>query len=475
MTANRTTYRLLLACAVAVAVAMPAVANAGQLPAAPPPPLAAEPGALVLRPVEDAYVRADQPDSTHGGSLRYVVDGAPVKQAFVKFDVSGLSQPVTAARLRLHVRNVVGAGSPAGGTVSRADTHWAEKTVTYNNRPGLGAALADIGPVELDRWYEVDVTAAVTGNGLVAFGLSSGHINSASYDSREAGEAVAPHLVISTAGQAAPPPPPSSAAVLVGAGDIASCSSGGDEQTADLLDGIPGTVFTAGDIAYPDGSAANFADCYNPTWGRHKARTRPAPGNHEYLTPGAAGYFGYFGTAAGPPATGYYSYDLGDWHIVVINSNCSKIGGCQAGSAQETWLRADLAASTKTCTAAIWHHPLFTSGANHAPATEMLPIFQALYDAGAEVVITGHNHQYERFAPQDPAGVLDLPRGIRHFVAGTGGASHYGFGPAAPNSEVRNGDTYGVLKLTLRTDGYDFEFVPEAGKTFTDSGSGTCH
>jgi acid phosphatase type 7 len=138
-------------------------------------------------------------------------------------------------------------------------------------------------------------------------------------------------------------------------------------------------------------------------------------------------------------------------------------------------LRADLAATTKTCTAAIWHHPLFTSGANHVPTSQMRPIFQALYDAGAEVVITGHNHQYERFAPQNPAGVLDLARGIRQFVAGTGGASHYGFGPAAPNSEVRNGDTYGVLKLTLRADGYDFEFVPEAGRSFTDSGSGTCH
>jgi hypothetical protein len=263
--------------------------------------------------------------------------------------------------------------------------------------------------------------------------------------------------------------------ILVGAGDIASCRSSGDEATASLLDRIPGTVFTAGDNAYSDGSPSDFDDCYQSSWGRHRSRTRPAPGNHDYHTSGAKGYFDYFGPRAGDPGKGYYSYDLGGWHVVVINSNCAEIGGCHTGSAQERWLRADLAASAKPCTVAYWHHPLFTSGRRHGPSIEMRPITQALYDHGAEIVVAGHNHNYERFAPQDPSGRLDEARGIRAFVAGTGGRSHYSFGDIQPNSEVRNGDTYGVLKLTLKPDGYEWEFVPEAGKRFTDSGSGSCH
>jgi len=280
-----------------------------------------------------------------------------------------------------------------------------------------------------------------------------------------------------TTGRPNPQPPPQSAtdSVLVGAGDISTCRNNNDEATAKLLDDISGTVFTAGDAAYQDGSAANFSDCYAPTWGRHKTRTRPVPGNHEYKTEHAGAYFDYFGAAAGVPGRGYYSYDLGSWHVIALNSNCAKIGGCQAGSEQELWLREDLAASTKPCTVAFWHHPLFTSGANHSPSTEMRPIFQALYDHDAEVVVTGHNHQYERFAPQNPSGQLDNAQGIRAFVVGTGGAGLYSFDPATPNSEVRNSSTHGVLKLTLEANGYDWSFVPVAGKTFTDSGTGTCH
>lgn len=262
-------------------------------------------------------------------------------------------------------------------------------------------------------------------------------------------------------------------AVLLAAGDIASCESSGDEATARLLDRFAGTVATLGDNAYRDGSPADFADCYAPTWGRYKARTRPAPGNHEYLTSGAAGYFRYFGAAAGPAGKGYYSYNLGSWHIAVLNSECGVVG-CAAGSAQERWLRADLAASRSRCQLAYWHKPLFTSGKEHTNATEMRPLFQALYEARAEVVLAAHNHNYERFAPQNPAGELDTRRGVREFVVGTGGASHYEFGEIQPNSQVRNADTYGVLSLTLRADGYRWRFFPQSGRTFTDSGSGTC-
>jgi hypothetical protein len=282
-----------------------------------------------------------------------------------------------------------------------------------------------------------------------------------------------PQPVVTTSIDA--PPPPSTDSVLVGAGDISSCTNNNDEATAELLDNIAGTVYTAGDAAYADGSAANFANCYDPTWGRHKTRTRPVPGNHEYRTADADGYFDYFGAAAGPRGKGYYSYDLGDWHVVGLNSNCSQVGGCHAGSAQDQWLRQDLAASAKSCTVAFWHHPLFTSGANHSPATAMRPLFQALYDHGAELVVTGHNHQYERFAPQNPSGSLDNARGIRAFVVGTGGAGLYSFGTIQANSQVRNPDTHGVLKLTLKTSGYDWNFIPVAGKTFTDSGSSSCH
>ncbi len=262
--------------------------------------------------------------------------------------------------------------------------------------------------------------------------------------------------------------------VLVGVGDIASCSSSGDEATAKLLDTINGTVFTTGDNVYESGTDTEFTNCYEPSWGRHKARTRPSVGNHEYGTAGASGYFNYFGAAAGERGKGYYSYDLGAWHIIVLNSNCSQVGGCGAGSAQEQWLRADLAAHPTTCTLAYWHHPRFSSG-SHGNSTAVQPLWQALYDAGADVVVSGHDHNYERFAPQTPSGAADPTFGIREFVAGMGGKSHYGFGTIQPNSQVRNSDTYGVLKLTLHATSYDWQFVPETGKTFTDSGTTTCH
>lgn len=263
-----------------------------------------------------------------------------------------------------------------------------------------------------------------------------------------------------------------SSAVLVGAGDIAVCGSSntGDEQTANLLDGISGTVFTAGDNAYESGTASEYTTCYGPSWGRHKARTRPVPGNHEYSTSGASGYFGYFGSAAGEAGKGYYSYDAGPWHIIALNSNLAM----NAGSPQEQWLRADLAANTTTCTLAYWHHPRFSSGP-HGNAPFSQPLWQALYDFGADVVIVGHDHTYERFAPQTSSGQLDMARGIRQFVAGTGGASLYEWATIAANSEVRNNTTKGVLKLTLFADRYEWQFVPVAGSSFTDSGSASCH
>ena len=270
---------------------------------------------------------------------------------------------------------------------------------------------------------------------------------------------------------------PAADPVLVGAGDIASCDDlAGAEATAKLIEKIPGTVFAAGDLAYPAGSDEQFANCYGPTWGRFKDRTRPAPGNHEYHKSGASGYARYFGAAAGDPSKGYYSYELGAWHIVVLNSECAEAGGCDAASAQGKWLRKDLTQHPALCTLAYFHKPLFSSGGKHGSDPAMKPLWDALYDAGADVVLNGHDHNYERFALQDPDGHADPAHGIREFVVGTGGKnSHRAMGAAVANSEVRNDDTFGVLKLTLHEKGYDWEFVPEAGKTFRDSGSGSCH
>jgi hypothetical protein len=259
--------------------------------------------------------------------------------------------------------------------------------------------------------------------------------------------------------------------VFVGAGDIADCSSSGDEATANLLNNLSGTVFTAGDNAYPDGTATDFSQCYQPSWGRHKARTRPSPGNHDYNTSGAAPYYAYFGSNAGPTGRGYYSYDIGAWHIISLNSNISM----SAGSAQLTWLTSDLAATSKTCVLAYWHHPRFSSSDHHGNQVQTQPLWEALYNARAEIVISAHDHTYERFSPQKPDGTADASRGIREFVVGTGGRDLYTFGPAQPNSLVRYNSTFGVLKLTLGSGSYSWQFIPVAGGSFTDSGSGTCH
>ena len=259
------------------------------------------------------------------------------------------------------------------------------------------------------------------------------------------------------------------------AGDVASCASTGDEATAALLGTNAGTILIPGDIAYDNGSTSDFNNCFNPSWGPYKSRMKPAPGNHEYNTAGAAGYFAYFGAAAGDPAKGYYAYDLGAWRMYSLNSNCSATGGCAAGSAQEQWLRADLAANPRTCVGAYWHHPRYSSG-EHGSSTTTQALYQALYDFNADLILTGHDHDYERFAPQTATGVADSTRGIRQFVVGTGGRSHYPFpGAIAANSEARNADTYGLLKLSLSASGYSWQFLPQAGSTFADTGSTACH
>jgi hypothetical protein len=262
---------------------------------------------------------------------------------------------------------------------------------------------------------------------------------------------------------------------LMAAGDIAGCDTTGDSATASVLDRLSGPVVPLGDLAYEDGSAAEFADCYHPTWGRHKWRTYPVVGGHEYRTPGAAPYFDYFGSAAGDRSRGYYSYNLGSWHVVALNTVCSEIGGCGAGSPQEQWLRRDLASNRATCVLALLHDPRFSSGSIHGSDDEFQALWQALYDHDADLVLSASEHHYERFARQTPEGEADPARGLHQIVVGTGGRSHYPFGTTQPNSELRHSGTFGVIRLTLHSRGYAWQFVPEAGKSFTDSGIDSCH
>ena len=283
------------------------------------------------------------------------------------------------------------------------------------------------------------------------------------------------------------PHSPVTGARIAAAGDIA-CDPGSprfgnglgtgfdcrQRATSDLLvGGGYEAVLALGDIQYEVGAVDAFEASYDASWGRVKPVTRPVPGNHEYHTAGAAGYFEYFGAGAGDPTKGYYSYELGNWHVVALNSNCAAVGGCDAGSAQERWLRADLAAHPSRCTLAYWHHPRYSSG-RHGSDSSYVAFWQALVDADADLVLVGHDHDYERFAPQDAGGRRDLERGIREFVVGTGGKNLRPFTRVSPNSEARDATSLGVLELTLGANAYEWRFRAAVG-SFTDSGSASCH
>jgi hypothetical protein len=274
---------------------------------------------------------------------------------------------------------------------------------------------------------------------------------------------------------------PSSSSFRNGNGSTNSCHQ---KATSDLMvNANLAAVLALGDTQYYCGSLTAFMMSYNLSWGRLKSITHPAVGNHEYLTSGgtgctadnagAAGYFSYFGAAAGNFGQGYYSFDIANWHLIALNSNCSNAGGCSPSSPQGRWLQADLLAHKNRCTLAFWHIPLYSSGGRAANNTQSL--WNTLYNNNVDLVLEGHDHIYERFAPMNSTGVLDPVRGIRSFIVGTGGADHTSLPLIAANSEVRNADTFGVLMLTLRPNSYHWQFIPEAGKTFTDSGSGACH
>ena len=265
--------------------------------------------------------------------------------------------------------------------------------------------------------------------------------------------------------------------VMLAAGDIAECEAQGDEATAKILDAHPDAVVaTLGDNAYQEGTIDEFRRCYDPSWGRHKERTRPATGNHDHSTKDASGYHEYFGAAGGPDDRYYYSYDIGTWHVVVLNSDCWRIGGCEAGDPQLEWLRNDLSSHAAGCTLAYWHRPPFSSGryGDEQATGRVRPLWEAVHELGVDVVLAAHEHSYERLAPMNAAGNRD-PNGVPLFVVGTGGGNLRAF-PGGPleATEVRNADTWGVLELRLGDGRYDWKFLPVEGDTFTDAGSGAC-
>ena len=335
---------------------------------------------------------------------------------------------------------VLSTASPAWSSVSSSDVSIAldaRSSAAYTLPTTFDAAAADPAA----RW-QLDVTAVDTEGKIVS---------------------VAPIQVSMTV-----PPRPVADAVFVGAGDIAECGRIEHEATAKLLDRIPGTVFAAGDTAYPTGTMADYLNCYGPSWGRHLWRTFAVPGNHDYYADRGASFYAYLGSAAGPSGLGYYAHTLGSWHAVMLNSELP----IQAGTPQYQWLRQELSASTAACTVAVVHHPLFSSGRN-GNQTFMRDAWNLMFQHGVDVIVAAHDHTYERFAPQDANGRANT-RGIREFVVGTGGNVLYYRAGTQANSEVFENRAWGVLKLTLKSGGYDWEFIPIDGQTFRDTGSGSC-
>jgi hypothetical protein len=407
----------------------------------------------VFTPVADSFVSAGAPRTNYGRARSLRLRARPPDRALLRFRVEGLRGGLLSAQLRVFV---TGPGRAELQVRAVGPQRWSERSVSYRTAPGVRRVVAE-GRVRAG-WMTFDVSGLVRGAGVTQLALVARR-GTVSVASRETGPK--PRIRVETA------------PVLIAAGDIASCRSLGDEATAELLEGAPATIAALGDLAYPVGSADDFAGCFDPSWGLFRSNTRPAAGNHDYATPGAAAYYDYFGAAAGARGAGYYSYDLGSWHVVVLNSNCRFVS-CSAGSLQETWLRSDLARHPTKCTLAYFHHPLFSSTVGTAtPAVQ--PLWQALYDAGADVVLNGHAHNYQRFAAQAPSGAADPARGIREFVVGTGGNSHRPLGPPVPNEETADDTTFGVLRLMLVDGGYLWRFVPSSGGIFTDAGTGACH
>jgi acid phosphatase type 7 len=437
---------------------------------------------LTFITVADARVAQLNPTTNYGATTNLQADGntGEIQISYIRFTVNGAAGSIQSVKLRVFCTTN---GTTNGPAAYLANNNWVESGtggITWNNRPALISGAADNKTnFGANSWVEYDVTSLVVADGTYTLALVADSADGVVFSSREGSNP--PQLVVNlqttapTATDTSTPitPPTASSTptateagsvVLVGAGDISNCNRNQDELTAQLLDTIPGTVFTTGDNAYVDGTYTEYLNCYEPTWGRHKSRTKPSPGNHDYLTSGAAGYFQYFNNVPS-----YYAYDLGAWRIYSLNSEIN----VSISSPQVAWLSNDLAANPRQCVLAYWHKPRWSSGSNHGDNMNMQAIWQMLYDAGADLVVNGHEHHYERFAEMNASGAV-VSQGLREIVVGTGGAALYPFGPPKSASQVRNNTAYGVLKLTLRPNGYDWQFVPIVGSTFTDSGSDDC-
>ena len=370
-----------------------------------------------------------------------------------------------------------GIGTSTTLSVGVSDPDANPLTVTFKGRPFASGAFATIGQNT---------------------GVASGSNTTTSWASLSAGQKFEWFVEVSDGTTTTTGPTwtfntaPGADPVFIGAGDIADCGRTQDEATAAILSGIPGTVWTAGDNVYPTGTTANYNNCYEPSWGGAiKARTRPVPGNHDWSTgtppETIAPYLAYFGASAtGTGGESYYSYDIAgsNWHVIVLDSECQLVpGGCADESVQEKWLGTDLAANSTKNVIALWHRPRYSSGVSQSTAVQ--PLWDDLYKAGVDILLVGHDHHYERFAPMKSGATLSSPPvadptfGIRQFIVGTGGAAFTGLGTALATTEVRNNTTYGVLKLTLHASTYDWAFLPVAvppgSSTFTDSGTGSVH
>lgn len=432
--------------------------------------------------VADAFVSTRSPRRNFGRVPTLRVGGGSQARSYLRFTLPRPQRPGRRAT-RLHLFATSGSSSGVAVRLIHGG-RWRESSVAAASAPRLGRVVGRRSRVRAGRWLVIDISRSVHGRRTIELALVRRGPGKLRFLSREAGRQQAPRLVL---GRPATRPP-----VVAAAGDMV-CDPNSpnrrhkvpgtclDKETSDLLVSRElDAVLTLGDNQYETGALSAFRSSYDRTWGRVKAITRPTVGNHEYLTAGAAGYFDYFNGPgrsqgrAGRRGEGWYSFDVGGWHLVALNSICDEVGGCEAGSPQLEWLKADLAAHPAQCTLAYWHHPRFSSG---IPGSNVRtdPFWRVLYEAGADVVLTGHSHDYERFARQTPDAQRDDARGIRQFVVGTGGKNNYPFGSVVTNSEVRDARTSGVLLLTLRPTGYDWRFAPVPGGLLRDSGSGACH
>ena len=468
--------------------------------AANPPVLLVTLGSVEVGAAADSSVDSTAPTTNFGTSTQVRIDGSPVVGGYMRFDLTSVSGSIAAAKLQIYDNS----SSTAGYDVATTNgASWTEAGVTFSNAPGIGAVVGTSGHVTAAGTTSVDVTSAVQPGRVVDFALIARSATAISLASRESAH---PPMLILTMGSGSPTQTPTGTAtatptptttptgtptpqptptqppaggdpVLIGAGDICITSSIGNAQaTAALLAANPSAViFTAGDNSNETGTATQYADCVAKTWGVYKNRTHAVSGNHDYMTAGAAPYYAFYGAAAGPAGKGYYSYNLANnWHVIALNSQCSEVGGCGVGSPQEAFLKSDLAANAGKHIIAIWHIPSFSSGGAHGNNTAYRAWWDDLYAAHADLVLDGHDHNYERFALESPAAVADA-NGIREFVVGTGGAGQRALGTIRANSQVRNVGTFGVLKLTLHAHSYDWQFVPVAGGAFTDSGTQATH